>query len=64
MKWQPIETAPKDGHYLLLLNKTEYGGEVAMAWFSAPENIWVRCHSNDAVRRATHWMPIPEPPDA
>lgn len=73
MKWQPIETAPKDGSRIMLGNK--FG--VWMAdWRSVyqsgyrPDNPWASAmlnHDHIKYRPAaywppTHWMPLPEPP--
>ena len=68
-QWQPIETAPKDGRSILLLNgdQVSYGG-----WISAADQgadvgeeyliaagWWsVDLSDNDP----THWMPLPTPP--
>lgn len=74
MKWQPIETAPRDGSYFLACN----GGSGA-SWVAhykpvytsgyRPENPWPsvmlnhrHCRKN-ASRMPTHWMPLPEPPE-
>lgn len=63
MKWRNIETAPKDGSYLLL-----------GWWQEWPERRWViqvaPAGNIDVARpgrgylhsQATHWMPTPEPP--
>jgi uncharacterized protein DUF551 len=47
-EWQPIETAPKDGIYIVA---NKYGVWVTHQYASRPEN-------------ATHWMPLPDPPAA
>lgn len=70
-RWQPIETAPKDGTAILLSN--ERG-----AWMAKydpvypsgyrPENPWFSLMLNhDHMRKGkpyapTHWMPLPTPP--
>ncbi len=77
MKWQPIETAPKDGTAVLVMRNdwpgsptghaTECNGHntyVAEWW--GGENRWV-CYMDMVQDPAcpitpTHWMPLPEPP--
>lgn len=60
--WQPIETAPKDGRYILLFDPS-----------ASPDHRVVRAHFNDYWETAdgttwldnvTHWMPLPDPPEA
>ena len=63
MKWEPIETAPKDGvsiltypHYRVTSWDSYLGG------FSK----W-SCREDAAILLrppATHWMPLPPPPEA
>jgi len=56
MKWQPIETAPKDDGktYVLLYDKHVCVG----VWF---EGRWKPIHSTETVH-PTHWMPLPPKP--
>ena len=64
-KWQPIETAPKDGSTILVWFVPH--GALSVFW---EDDIW--CISNQKcdplpVRgyrtgEDTHWMPLPEPP--
>lgn len=66
--WQPIETAPKDGTpvlvYAMIVNPS-YWHECMR---DLPPFMTVARWHNDAgwavceVREATHWMPLPEPP--
>lgn len=69
--WQPIETAPKDGTWIILAGPSGYVTtplrcEVAH-WYPEyhPRNPW-QTHSNDPFsdggEEPTHWMPLPEPP--
>lgn len=49
-EWQPIESAPKDGREILTWSEI-----MGMAvWPSTAK--WER--------HVTHWMPLPEPPEA
>lgn len=67
-EWQPIETAPKDGTIVLLYIPWMSGYDVVSAsWGYASwclTQAGTRCESADADGSATHWMPLPEPPDA
>lgn len=59
MKWQPIETAPKDG---TLIDVFVTGhGRVCDVYWSFNTKAW----QNDRVWyiRASHWMPRPESPN-
>lgn len=72
MNWQPIETAPKQGHILLTNGKVvseggwlsdmdqgaEYEGQLGMCGWWALEWNW---KEGEGVV-PTHWMPLPEPP--
>lgn len=74
MRWQPIETAPKDDSYLLVSN----GHGVWVARFKSvyqsgwkPPSPWQSMmlnhdHIPSAKRNGnpTHWMPLPTPPSA
>jgi hypothetical protein len=78
MNWQPIETAPKDGTRVLLLNES---GEIEVAGYVEDfyeRSEFVRKAKDGDVYRTvlvdcgywqtevavcpTHWMPLPEPP--
>ncbi len=71
MKWQPIQTAPKDGSYILLAGPSGYMStplRVAVCKFDdeyRPLQPWVT-HSNDSFldggEAPTHWMPLPPSP--
>lgn len=65
-KWQPIETAPKDGTWILVYAHPD----MAVA-FADPDNeyAWTLDDGHDfrpCLRRhlanPTHWMPLPEVP--
>lgn len=60
MTWQPIETAPKDGSFII------YGPSIGV--ICEVEN-WLdtqfACFFSESYGRIynpTHWMPLPEPP--
>lgn len=70
MNWQPIETAPKDGTKVMLWD----GDEISAGFWST--SLWVtfgnpnikggwviyEARSDTQEIRATHWMPLPQPP--
>ena len=76
MGWQPIETAPKDGTWVLLTGGTVDGswdgdtapmvvvGQYLPPWGS--EAIWHFAWYDNGYygeySNPTHWMPLPEPP--
>jgi hypothetical protein len=68
MNWQPIETAPKDEDYLLLLfnGRTTVGGWTPKRTLSSGRHTWERpagwWTQDDSGHSPTHWMPLPEPP--
>ena len=65
MKWQPIESAPKDGPPVLIATADGFVGE---ARYHEDEDgwWWANTHPTDATdgsaERPTHWMPLPDPP--
>jgi hypothetical protein len=70
MKWQPIETAPKDGTLFLGFYKSHGGvtGYVKETWWgplkSKNQEWLLRGLQVDPINQLTHWMPLPEPPEA
>ncbi len=70
MKWFPIDTAPKNGDYILLAGPSGYINtplRVEVCRYDAkyrPLQPWVN-HSNDSFtdggEAPTHWMPLPIP---
>ena len=74
MKWEPIETAPKDGRKIILWCD-RFGlsiGSWRVDWgHSGDESpLWLRddyddfsCGYASTPLDPTHWMPIPEGPD-
>ena len=56
--WQPIETAPKDGEYILAAHES---GHVNIMQYCF-DGCW-RSNTNDIAKwNPTHWQPLPEPP--
>lgn len=64
MKWQPIETAPKDGTPIIgawqCLNKT-WDMNVMFYFLEDGHGSWFDFHA-DYQHDPTHWTPLPEPP--
>lgn len=62
-KWQPIETAPKDGTYILgtwIDAESNYRNIIKIAYHTG-YCIWdSNCHWPKC--EPTHWMPLPEDP--
>ena len=74
-EWQPIETAPKDGTWILLCAPPEEHCRDAwqmcvatwerLGYNSGPQWAYGANHEHsfrDGVYGATHWMPLPKPP--
>ena len=74
-KWQPIETAPKDGTKILLYSKTlpYYTNHMAVGFWNEIPNSeyyvgWASGMSrgfvdaDEEITQVTHWMPLPNPP--
>jgi hypothetical protein len=57
-RWQPVETAPKDGRRFLVSD----GAAVATVWWSAEADEWIGHDTEGAFGAVTHWMPLPPPP--
>lgn len=63
MKWQPIETAPKDGTIILVADKGVYVARIAQ-WDKGMLRSgggWLDAWNSDNVE-PTHWMPLPDVP--
>jgi hypothetical protein len=54
--WQPIETAPRDGAFVLIACD-----EVYVARYDAENDLWYFPVDGCAID-PTHWMPLPAPP--
>jgi hypothetical protein len=63
MEWQPIETAPKDGEFILVGgNRPWHGWEIAhVHWRQG--NWWVAYGGGAILWVVTHWMPEPPAPE-
>lgn len=67
-EWQPIETAPKDGSWILLgyfLGSGGGGHPMVAMWHSLHEK-WCdgkSTYNDKGYFSPTHWMPLPKDPD-
>jgi len=70
--WQPIETAPKDGTYVMVWPPTYSGAVSCAVWdwqtdHKRPRPFWQRLDTDSAWTSRnhppTHWMPVPEGPE-
>lgn len=76
--WQPIETAPRDGGWFAICVAGEglsyevgcyepYHGrqfiELESGLFRAEEYLLGEWRGFNNMHRATHWMPLPPPPE-
>ena len=57
--WEAISTAPRDGARIVVYD----GKTVLMARWSEKFNDWINLSGVWAIQ-PTHWMPLPEPPNA
>lgn len=58
--WRPIETAPKDGRYILAYRESAAG--IFIAKWCSDKGFWINtCTGWHDLH--THWMPLPEPPE-
>ena len=63
MKWQPIDTAPRDGtsillwatpHQMGIAKNRPIVGHFSLGWWS---------DFNAVISHASHWVPLPNPPE-
>lgn len=69
--WQPIETAPKNGAWLLLVRSvfipvvaywdSERGRWLSELEWEVSDETWEEFLMHEHYR-PTHWMPLPKPP--
>lgn len=69
--WQPIETAPQDGTRVLVgsFGRTTKPGLMAVDWYRTDARPSKHGYIgwglfNKEFFPATHWQPLPEPPEA
>jgi hypothetical protein len=61
--WQPIETAPRDDIEILVWQPGD--GAFVAFWYARGKRYQWTTHNmgGDEILEATHWMPLPQPPD-
>jgi hypothetical protein len=59
-EWQPIETAPKDGAEILVIDKAQ---QCWLSMWNRKTEMWESDYL-DNLKGLTHWMPLPAPPEA
>lgn len=61
--WQPIETAPKDGSWIIVASTHNRYYLAAVQW---NDDYWWDVneanHNDPMDYAATHWQPFPDPP--
>ena len=71
--WRDIESAPKDGRSILLINGSEggYGGyagqssepyHIGVGYWEEGEFLATDCCDGVSTFKPTHWQPLPTPP--
>lgn len=60
--WQPIETAPKGGVFIVAYPDGRGGWSVAMAYRAKNETIRSETGATDLTDKAKFWWPLPAPP--
>jgi hypothetical protein len=64
-EWLGIETAPKDGTRIIVGYGRQGNFPVKIVFWNTVHKFW--SHYGDVVQgleqNATHWMPLPEPPE-
>jgi hypothetical protein len=59
MKWQPIETAPKDESHVLIYERQE----ITIGWWIEACQAWATVEAGaSTINSPTHWMPLPVAP--
>ena len=64
-QWRPIAEAPKDGTHILVINATSPYPPTTVHWFHEGFHLSInRNGEHSEYWGATHWMPLPTPPQA
>jgi hypothetical protein len=62
-KWQPIETAPKDGTFVLLYCPSSLGSYMDVYSFTECGGWQCSNFEYSPYPDPTHWMPLPDAPE-
>ena len=65
MQWQPIETAPKDGTWILIFRSTPHTNMelgCALVYWDDHFTCWHDGEYHSDHYDPSHWVPLPEPP--
>lgn len=65
MKWQPIETAPRDGTRVLGWCNDKYVDICYIEHKDSVGDVWMtdNCQDFGGWENPTHWMPLPDKPE-
>lgn len=65
--WRPIETAPRGGGPILLFDASGDEDHIGVGFYEPVTDdegtVWVSFWENGASCQASHWMPVPPPPE-
>lgn len=59
--WRRMDTAPKDGNYILVSSDWPLRYVEKVRWIGAPHDHW-SVDGYRSVNSPTHWQPLPAPP--
>ena len=64
MEWKTIDSAPKDGSYVLTYNDSTGLINTPFYIHRWLKDKWVEVDASWFTTAPTHWMPLPKPPKA
>ena len=63
-EWRPIETAPRDGSFILVCDIKDRRMMTVVFWIDDESWPWARDDDGEfSPDSFTHWMPLPESPE-
>ena len=60
MTWRTIDSAPRDGTWVLLYSAAETLEPYGAGWWDQVAGTWIMASLGGY--EPTHWQPLPEPP--